>query len=109
MTIRQQSNVVADANKPWEVAAPVAVKSVTGAGVFVTDRVRDGIGWSFARETLDGVKTDKAAIMFAAANDGGNNLEDFHEIVVGTTTWRIVRTEVLQPGADRILYIFEVA
>lgn len=108
VTIRQQSNTPSDSAEPWNVAEPSVVASVSGSGVFVTDKTRGGIALSIAQSTIDGMKTSNAVVLFAAADDGGYSLEDFHEIVDGSRVWRIIRVEVLQPASDRLLYFFEV-
>ena len=106
---RLGNNPSTDDQKPWRSDNRPVIASVTGGATFVADKARGGVVWSLAREVVDGMKTDNSVALFAAANDNGENLEEFDEITDGSTVWRILRTELLQPAADRILYVFEVA
>jgi hypothetical protein len=110
VTVRKLGNSPSsDDQTPWRADTRPVLASVTGVGAFVTDHLREGVGWSITRSVLEGMSTDNAVILFAAANDGGEDLEGFHEIVDGDKIWQIMRTELLQPGTERLLYAFEVA
>jgi hypothetical protein len=109
VTVRKLGNSPSsDDQMPWRTDTRPVLASVTGAGVFATDHTRGGVSWSILRGVLEGMSTDNAVVLFAAANDGGEDLEGFHEIVDGDRTWQIMRTELLQPGTERLLYAFEV-
>jgi hypothetical protein len=111
ITLQQLGNTPADSAKPWRGPAdpesPVRA-SVTGPAVFAADKVRQSIVWSLAQSFNDGVKNPAQVCLFAATNDDGLDLTQFDQIVDGTTTWRIMRAELLQPADTKILYAFEV-
>lgn len=109
VTVRRLGNSPTDDfEKPWRSDTRPVVAEVVGSGVWVTDNVRQGISLSLARSKDNSEADDVAVMLFAAANDGGNELEGFDEIEVASVVWRIVRTELLQPASDRLLYVFEV-
>ena len=101
-------SVTSDDQKPWRVDTEPVQTTVSGNGVFVTDHVREGIAFSMAATLLDGMATSNAVLLFPAADDDGELLEGFHEVVDGDRTWRIMRVEILQPGDTRLLYAIEV-
>lgn len=111
VTIRQLGNTPVDVAQPWRGPTDELVPvrdSQSGIAIFTTDRVRQGIAWGLATDFIDGVKSSSHVCLFPASSDGGKNLEEFDEIVDGSTIWRIVRAELLQPGDTKILYAFEV-
>lgn len=103
-TITVQKQGPADVTQPWREATTPTLTTVTGKAAFV-DTGSLGAFWVNA----DNVKRSEKVALFAANNDGGNSLEDFDQIVDGSTTWKIDRTEVLQPADIRLIYMFGVS
>jgi hypothetical protein len=92
-----------DSDKPWRAGSQYPVATVTGRAVFVAPsdlghRVQD----------VDNVRRAEKVALFAAVNDGGHQLETFDVIEDGDSVWYIIKAEVLQPAATRLLYQFEV-
>jgi len=104
ITVTRQAAVAADPTKPWRSSTVPALASVTGKGVFVSP---SDLGKRV--ELRDGVKRPDMVVLFAAANDGGQNLETFDTLTDELTVWQILRAELLAPGDTRLLYQFEVA
>lgn len=95
----------ADPTKPWRSSAAPrgsAATAVAGKGVFVPLSGSD-LGLTFTSGD-----EDSTVCLFPGSSDGGNQLEDFDEIIDGSQRWRIAETQVLQPGATRLLYAFLV-
>lgn len=104
VTVQQQAVTAADASMPWRATPTPAAVSVTGKAVFVDSA---SLGITYVNE--DNVKRGVQVALFAASNDGNNELEAFDTIEDGTRTWKITNAEVLQPADTRLLYMFEVA
>jgi hypothetical protein len=104
-TVQKMTNTPTDPNKPWRGASRVIADSVTGVFVFVDP------AFTLGKTVLnvDNVKRGNQFVLFAAAGDGGKLLESFDEISDGSISWKIVRTELLNPGDTRLLYLFEVS
>lgn len=99
----RQGQVTADPNKPWRVSDTPATTNVVGVAAFV-----DGGTLGITYENPDGVRRGRQMALFAAANDGGNDLTKFDTITDGSDTWRIANAEVLKPADTAIIYMFEV-
>lgn len=106
VSIVQLSNDPEDAAKPWRGPAdPRDSNSVTVSGIGAFVPISGGnLGITFQDSGPD----DKVFI-FPAADDEGKKLEDFDEVVDGTTRYKIQETQFLQPGAARIMYFFRLA
>lgn len=104
ITIVNLGETPADPTKPWRGAADARAEAteVPGTGAFVTGAPGElGI-------TFENGAPDSQVVLFPAADDDGETLEDFDEIVDGSTRWRIVETKILQPGTTRFIYAFLV-
>lgn len=102
--VKHDSNTVADPTKPWRgTSTPVAI-TVTGKAAFVP---RTFILASFGQD-FDGVLEEGEYALFAANDDGGNDLETFNVMKDGGKDWKIMRTELIAPGDTRVLYMFQV-
>lgn len=104
VTVTQQGSIPVDATEPWRGQNSAPQDTAVGEAVFV-DSSNSGYGML----NIDNVKRGNKICLFAANNATGKNLEDFDTITDGSSAWKIVRTEVLEPGATRILYMFEVS
>lgn len=105
LTLRQQGNNSQDSDKPWRGQDDYHDGSVSGLGVFVSP----GASLGLVATVEDGLKRAEQVVYFAAANDTGQELEYYDQIVDGTTTWQIVSAQVLNPAGTRLLYLFGVA
>lgn len=108
VTITRLSNAPANPAQPWRGPndprdSAEGAQSVSGLAAFVPLGGGD-LGIKFSE-----LEPDDKVLLFPAADDGGNNLEDFDEVVDGTTRYRIIETQILQPGATRFMYFFRVA
>lgn len=104
VTVTQQGQTPTDPTKPWRGQSTPARDSVAGIAVVVDPAT---MGYEVRNE--DNVKRADEIVLFAANNDDGKSLENFDTITDGSVVWKILRTQVLKPGATRLLYIFEVA
>ena len=104
VTIIRHGKNPQDTDQPWRGSSEYPVATVTGIAAFVA---ASDLGYK-VRDAENVKRADKVAL-FAAADDGGQPLEDFDVIQDGDAVWHIVRCEVLQPGSTRLLYMFEVA
>ena len=102
VSITNQSSTPADSSAPW-AAQTSTVTAVSGKAAFVST---SDLG--ITTDDIDDVKRTDQVALFAAADDGSNDLEDFDILVDGGVNWRIVHTEVLKPGGTRLLYMFVV-
>lgn len=101
VTVIKQGKTPTDATKPWRGQDTTHLASVTGKAVFVQP--------SKAIQNIDQLKRAEQVAYFAAANDSGQTLETFDLIKDGSTLWKILRAELLQPATKKLLYQFEVA
>lgn len=104
VTVTQQGQTPTDPTKPWRGQSTPVRDSVVGIAVVV-----DPATMGYEVQNVDNVKRADMLVLFAANNDGGKSLENFDTITDGSIVWKILRTQVLKPGATRLLYIFEVA
>ena len=99
----KQAATAGDPAKPWRVTSTPATTTVTGKAVFVAP---GDLG--IAVNTVDDTKRTEQVALFAANNDGGEELETFDLVRDGAEDWRILRAELLKPGGTRLMYMFEV-
>lgn len=92
-----------DTDQPWRGQTNFPEAEVSGLAVFVDS---SDLGYTVMDE--ENVKRSVKVALFAAANDGSNNLETFDEIRDGDVKWQISKAEVLAPADTRLLYMFEV-
>ena len=104
VTIVRHGKNPQDSDKPWRGSSEYPAATVTGKAAFVA---ASDLGYK-VRDAENVKRADKVAL-FAAADDGGQALEDFDVIEDGASVWHIMRVEVLQPATTRLLYMFEVA
>lgn len=104
VTVVKRGKQPSDSNKPWRSQAAPVTDEVTGIAVFVNS---SDLGYMVRDE--ENTKRSVKVALFAADDDGGNNLETFDEIRDGSVKWQISKAEVLFPADTRILYMFEVA
>lgn len=102
----KQGNEPQNVEQPWRAQATYDESSVTGKAVFVTP---SDMKFGNAVENKDNVKRTEQVVYFAAADDGGNELENFDVIVDNGVRWKIQHGQVLKPADTRLLYQFEVA
>lgn len=103
VSVVKRGSYAQDTDKPWRATDDYPETVVTGKAVFVSG---SDLGHN-VRDAENVRRADKVAL-FAADNDGGNHLEEFHVIVDGDAEWKITNAEVLQPADTRLLYLFEV-
>lgn len=106
ITLVKLNQGATDSSKPWRgLADPRATPAATasGNGVFVDPSSLSELGIQ-----ASGDKRVDKIVMFAANDDGGENLLNFDELVDDTERWKIVKVQLLQPGATKLLYFFEV-
>ena len=103
VTVVKQGKTPIDASKPWRGQEAPPLISVTGKAVFVAP---GDLGKHY--QNTDDTKRGEQVALFAAANDGGNDLSTFDKITDGSVDWHIMRTQLLQPASTRLLYMFEV-
>lgn len=100
-----------DSAQPWLPDAPdvgaAPADTQSGIGVFVPLASASSLG--FTTDDIDGTKRNQQVCLFAAANDGGKQLEDFDELIDGTERYSIGKTLLLRPAEQRILYAIEVS
>jgi len=99
----QQGSIPVDPSEPWRGQNSSPQDAAIGEAVFI-DPSNSGYGMM----NINNVKRGNKICLFAANNAIGKNLENFDTITDGSAAWKIVRTEVLEPGTTRILYLFEV-
>ena len=104
VTLNQLGNTPADSAKPWRGVSTPVRNSVTGKACFVS---RSDLGYVVSN--VDNLKRSEKVALFAANDDEDKTLEEFDEILDGSVTWRIDRTEVLNPADTRLMYMFEVS
>lgn len=92
-----------DTDQPWRGQSDYGATLVTGKAVFVSER---DLGYTVRDE--DNVRRPDKVALFAAADDGGHELETFDEIRDGNVVWRIMKVGVLAPADTRLIYMFEV-
>lgn len=92
-----------DTDQPWRGQSDYGATLVTGKAVFVSER---DLGYTVRDE--DNVRRPDKVALFAAADDGGHELETFDEIRDGSVVWRIMKVGVLAPADTRLIYMFEV-
>lgn len=100
LTRKDQGNPV-DAAKPWRESTDAAEISFAVVGVVI----------EYEKEEVDGelIRRGDKRILIAAKDiedEGPANekVEDYSSITDGTTVWRIVDVQVIEPGDTRILY-----
>ncbi len=103
VSIVRKGSHAQDSDMPWRGTDDYPETTITGKAVFVSE---SDLGHT-VRDSEDTRRADKVAL-FAANDDGGHSLEEFHVIVDGSVEWKIGRAEVLQPADTRLLYMFEV-
>jgi hypothetical protein len=103
VTVAKRGNNPQDSDKPWRGQADYDIATVSGKAVFVNS---SDLGYSVLDE--DNVKRSVKVALFAASNDGGEELETFDEIRDGNVKWQITKAELLAPADTRVLYAFEV-
>lgn len=104
VTLVKHGNTPADSDKPWRgISSPVEA-TVTGKAVFVPRTLLQTV---FSRDE-GGVKMEGEYALFAANDDGGNNLELFNVLQDGGRDWKIKHVELIAPGDTRVLYMIEV-
>jgi len=106
VTVNKLGVTPGDAGKPWRGQSAPVQATVTGAAVFVT---MSDAEFGLLVQNTDNVMRAEEVALFAANNDESNALEEFDQIVDGSATWKILRTQLLRPGSTRLLYMFEVA
>lgn len=106
ISVVRLDQTAADAAKPWRgSAAPRGngATTVTGRAAFVP------LGGSDLGITFKAEEPAAEVCLFPAEDDDDEELELFDEIIDGSTRWRIIETQILQPGDTRLLYFFLVA
>lgn len=109
VTLLKLSRADDDTNKPWRgstTARSAPEASVTGKAVFVPLSGADDLG--FIVDQSSGIKRGSEVALFAANDDGGNDLSLFDEIQDKGGSWKILNTQLLHPADQKILYFFEV-
>lgn len=107
VTFRQLGDQVADPTKPWRSSPNIrnpAAAEINVKAVFVDpiSAAKMGLGINLESDLIAKI----TAVALVAADSVANDLEKFHEIVELGTIFRIEHTEVLKPGAVKLLYIF---
>lgn len=102
VTLTRNGSTPTDAVKEWRGQSTPVVETVAGIGVFVSSEMGKRV------DNIADVKRIRQVCLFAAANDGGKQLETFDTITDGALTWRIVGAELLAPASTRMIYQFEV-
>lgn len=102
---KDQGNPV-DPGKPWRASTGAADITLVITGVF-TDFEQDDFDGTVVR------RGDKRVLAAASevetvAGASFDELEDFDYILDAGDRWDIVKVDVIQPGADRILYDIQV-
>ena len=101
--VRKDQGNPTDPAKPW--------RGSTGAADITFDVI--GVVIDFEKDEVDGTlvrRTDKRILVAAKSvtDEGGSavtlNIEDYSDVLDGTTRYRIVNPSVIEPGALRILY-----
>lgn len=108
ITLVKFSKEPEDPSKPWRApTARVDAQEVEATGTFVplSSRTFLGIEDSMPQDVNRG---EQICLVAGLADD--ESLLNFNEIIdsADDTRWKIVRPQVLQPGATRLLYAFEV-
>ena len=108
MSIIKLGKTFADPSAPWRGQGnprQVPDAEVAARGVFVPlySQVFLGSGEKESKGLMRGEQ-----ICLVAAPPSGENLVDFDEIVDDEVHWKIVRPQVLRPGATSVMYAFEV-
>ncbi|MCP4897716.1 MAG: hypothetical protein GY906_12150 [bacterium] len=99
VSIVKHGKTPSDMNKPWRGESTPVIATVTGIASFVPMQ---------QIENNDGVRRGTDYALFAADDDGGNELEDFDVIIDGGVTWQILDAKLINPASKRIMYQFEV-
>lgn len=106
LTFVQLSATPTNASEPWDGNASTQADSVTVFGTFVQPSSSFLLGITTAQSDLF---QNSSAIIIAPHPPTGENLATFDRVIDGTTTWKIVTVETLQPGDLPILYFVGVA
>lgn len=112
ITFHKLSGTAADPAKPWRGAADptvVTASDYTTFGAFVipnTSIPTESRGLAFDWIDKDLLERTRHVCMVAA--QGAPNLEDYDTITDSGTTWAIQWGQCLQPGAERLVYVFGV-
>lgn len=101
VTVSKQGAQAQDQDQPWRGQDKYPPAQVTGNGVYVS---ANSLGHLV--QNKEGLKRAQQVLLFPADDDQGQLLEDFDQVLDGTTSWRISQVEVLQPGEVRMLYVF---
>lgn len=103
---KDQGNPV-DPAKPWRAS--------TGAAEITVDVI--GVVLEFEKDEVDGtlvLKTDKRVFVAdkSVVDEGGSaanlKIEDYSDLVDGTTRYRIINPTTIEPGGQRIYYDLQV-
>lgn len=103
---RDQGNPV-DSAKPWRSSTEADEITVSVLGVVI----------KFEKEDFDGTlvrRGDKRALIAAnSVTDAGGSasnlkIEDYDHIIDGTTRWKIIDAETVEPGDTRVYYDIQV-
>ena len=105
VSLVQLAKAAANPALPWRGPANArtpALRTVTGKACFVP------LGGSSLGIEFPDAAPGSQVCLYPAAEDQGQPLEDFDEIIDGAERWAIASVQVLQPAEQRILYYFLV-
>jgi hypothetical protein len=106
LTFVQLSTTPTNTSQPWDGNASAQADSVTIDGTFVQPSSSFLLGITTAQSDLF---QNSSAIIIVPHPPTGENLATFDRVIDGSTTWKIVTVETLQPGDLPILYFVGVA
>lgn len=105
--VRKDQGNPTDPAKPW--------RGSTGADDITFDVI--GVFIDFEKDDVDGTivkRTDKRILVAdkSVGDEGGSaanlNIEDYSDVLDGSTRYRIVNPTVIEPGNQRIMYDLQV-
>ena len=95
-TLVNADQTAADPAQPWRASTDVDVSVGPFKGVVVDYEVSDTDGQNILQEDR--------RLLLAAVDFGVNELEDFDYVTDGSTNWRVISVNVIEPGDTRIMY-----
>lgn len=107
LLVRRDQGNPADPAKPWRDSTEAATITVTVLGI-VIDFEKEDFDGSLVRRGDKRILIADKSVIDEGGGAGNLQIEDYDHILDGTTRWKILSVNLIEPGDTRIMYDLQV-
>lgn len=105
--VRKDQGNPTDPTKPWRDSTDAADITVDVKGVF-TEFEKDQIDGEIVRRGDKRVLVADKSVIDEGGNAANLKIEDYDAVLDGSIRWRIITTDLIEPGPTRIVFDLQV-